>query len=144
MFFAQFKCRPGIKFFKTRFRPGIKLFKSRCIWIPGLKQTWNWEAEFQVYFNKSFVARYTIKVIRIQLMCESSWCPRPMLSCNLRQTLLFYKAEYQLRLIWKSADYKAYFQSKCKKITMDQFLYFFFFYNFTFLSSYILFSRILK
>ena len=38
--------------FKSRFRPGIKLFKSRFIWIPGLKQT-NWEAEIQVYFNKS-------------------------------------------------------------------------------------------
>ena len=54
-FFAQFKFRPGIKFSKSRFRPGIKLFKSRFIWIPGLKQTWNWEAEFQVYFNKSSV-----------------------------------------------------------------------------------------
>ena len=40
-------------FFKSRFRPGIKLFKSRFIWIPGLNQTLNWEAEFQVYFKKS-------------------------------------------------------------------------------------------
>ena len=52
-FFAQFKFRPGIQLFKHRFRLGIKLSKSRFIWIPGLKQTWNWEAEFQVYFNKS-------------------------------------------------------------------------------------------
>ena len=59
-FFAQFKFRPGIKFSKSRFRPGIKLFKSRFIWIPGLKQTWNWEAEFQVYFNKSLVLLITI------------------------------------------------------------------------------------
>ena len=54
-FFSQFKFRPGIKFFKSRFRPEIELFKSRCIWIPGLKQTWNWEAEFQVCINKSIV-----------------------------------------------------------------------------------------
>ena len=40
-----------------KFRPGIQLFKSRFIWIPGLKQTWNWEAEFQVFFNKSHVYR---------------------------------------------------------------------------------------
>ena len=60
-FFAQFKFRPGIQLVKYRFRPGIKLFKSRFFWIPGLKQTWNWEAEFQVYFNKSIVV-YCIKV----------------------------------------------------------------------------------
>ena len=47
--------RPGIQLLKSRFRPGIQLFKSRFISIPGLKQTWNWEAEFQVYFKKSKV-----------------------------------------------------------------------------------------
>ena len=54
-FFSQFKFRPGIQVFIYGFRPGIKLFKSRFIWILGLKQTWNWGAEFQVYFNKSNV-----------------------------------------------------------------------------------------
>ena len=53
--------RPRTQHFKSRFRPGIQLFNFRFIWIPGLKRTQNWEAEFQVYFKKSYVFSKTKK-----------------------------------------------------------------------------------
>ena len=54
-------------------RPGIKLFKSRFIWIPGLKQTWNWEAECQVYFKKSPIFPFHFLTVMIWRRSGMKW-----------------------------------------------------------------------
>ena len=93
-------------------RPDIQLFKSRFIWIPGLKQAWNWGAEFQVYFKKSNLTRFFLKKLwfffNLSIALNKLLWFQRLNSLGLPQHEVWPLTHPFLRSFWKSKKQEIY------------------------------------